>query len=881
MKEKTGASVLSSIRTRFGLLTGLVILLMLLTFYLGGRYILVNLVREAEGNVQTVTTDIKKIICEEIFNLRKRTLQCVAKMAECPPEQHGQVMTRFLDADTVQVPVHVALLLDTQALFKIGFCQVPGSRQHAIDAGEVSHYFSQSSSMAQMVRENNHVTGVMLFRGKPIYASIEALRTAQGTLLGYLVLGTMLDNPSMIARFNTITRGISVSIPEKMRADPVHVKRTRLGSSLIFMHDRKFASGGTWHFGDNDFSVEMPLTDLLGNEIFSIDISLPGTISVVAHNAELWLVIFTACIGIVFVVPIFWAQSRMVLNPLTEISSRIQEIGTHHLDGDMDVIPWPKKDEFGLLVKSVNEMVAALAAKTKKIQREKEQQQAMIASVPDCLCSFDFEGRLIEIYKQPDAVEPIPGLRTGCPLSTPFFSAADCEKLKRAIRLAYAGGVQAVQISVNVKESMPRSFETRVCKKDHETALVVLRDVTREQNESEVRKQVETHLMRIEKMESLGTLAAGIAHDVNNILTIIQNTIDLTWDNPSLIEQDAIRTILQSTEKGAKLARELMTYAGQSQIQFKREDPNTFIRGIEKLMGGVVASNIILEFNLGQNLPSVELDPHQFWKVIINLLKNASEAMNGMGGAITLSTYSLTLNQSNMADFFSTHTLEEGSGVVFQIDDMGSGIPPRMLRRVFEPFFSTKAVGRGLGLATVFGIVDAHSGGIAISSEVGKGTSFRVWVPEAKAAPVALPVQNANASAATPADPQAKRSEPPLVLIVEDDPAIMQTTKILLRSMKVETLDASNKRDALASFHRFSEKIALVLLDAQMGHLDNVRLLAALRRSRVDIPVVIVSGHNENYVRQMFESQDFDGFLSKPYTRDELVQIIKKFTNWG
>jgi CheY-like chemotaxis protein len=142
-------------------------------------------------------------------------------------------------------------------------------------------------------------------------------------------------------------------------------------------------------------------------------------------------------------------------------------------------------------------------------------------------------------------------------------------------------------------------------------------------------------------------------------------------------------------------------------------------------------------------------------------------------------------------------------------------------------------------------------------------------------------VQNANASAATPADPQAKRSEPPLVLIVEDDPAIMQTTKILLRSMKVETLDASNKRDALASFHRFSEKIALVLLDAQMGHLDNVRLLAALRCSRVDIPVVIVSGHNENYVRQMFESQDFDGFLSKPYTRDELVQIIKKFTNWG
>lgn len=449
--------------------------------------------------------------------------------------------------------------------------------------------------------------------------------------------------------------------------------------------------------------------------------------------------------------------------------------------------------------------------------------------------------------------------------------------------------IQMVIISCRELDGAYRHFETRISRMDPFFALVILRDVTKEWHERETRQQMESRLAKIEKMESLGNLAAGIAHDFNNILSIIHNTVDTTWGGP-LQEKNqevelAVGTIREAASKGAALTRELMTYAGHTHIAFKREDPNVLVLDLEKLMERVIAHNVVLEFKLTPGLPPVDADPHQFWKVLINILKNASEAMNGAPGHIRLSTFPFEMTEPAKEAFFATHELVGGHGVVFQVDDTGAGIPQELIGRLFEPFFSTKAVGRGLGLATVFGIVDAHNGGIAIDSEPGKGTSFRVWIPAARADAAPAAPQTASAAAGQPAPDEAAHPAPaaaalaerPCVLIVEDDRAILKTTGILLNSLGATCLMAATKRQALALFRKHADEVRLILLDAQTGNLDNVKLLTALRMRKPHVPTVIVSGHSESRISELFASEPFNGFLSKPYTIEELKAALRPF----
>lgn len=598
------------------------------------------------------------------------------------------------------------------------------------------------------------------------------------------------------------------------------------------------------------------------------------------QDAAVWMmvVIAIASIGTLFIILVFSLQARMIFAPLRQITAAVKKtMGGHYPPGDYPKLQWDGQDEFGLFVQSINEMVSSLSEKTQAIAEQREYQAALLASIPDCVCLFDREARLVKMYKQPDLVSPIRGMHAGECLMAPFFLEQDCEHLQEAIGKTFGTGKsQLAFVSLRETSDMFRHFEVRACKINPEHALVVLKDITREKRESDHRKQIEGHLVRVEKIESLGTLAAGIAHDVNSMLTVIRNTLEITWKDPVKEELEGIRTILQAAEKGSQLTRELMTYAGQNQVKFKRSDPNEIVLAMEKLLQGVMASNVILDLDLKENLPKVDVDPHQFWKVLLNLLKNASEAMNGLRGAVRIRTYEMTLTEQSKRDFFCTHSLTCEPGVVFEISDTGVGIPKEILKRIFEPFFSTKSSGRGLGLATAFGIVDTHNGAISIASEVGKGATFRIWLPVSKMAPTEDDQDKVSESVISV---KKATSDRPCVLIIEDDRAVLQTTRILLQSLGIDSLEAVSKRDAIGVFGKSSDRISLVFLDATIDNLDNVKLLGLLRQHNPDIPVVIVSGYSEKRISQMFANQPFEGFLGKPYTRDQLIAAIRPFVN--
>lgn len=600
----------------------------------------------------------------------------------------------------------------------------------------------------------------------------------------------------------------------------------------------------------------------------------------VERSEVVWVsvVIAVASMGTLCIILVFSLQSRMVFAPLKQIREAVNKIGQgEYQAGDCLKLKWAADDELGLFVQSVDKMALRLTEKTAALAQERDYQLALLASIPDCVCLFNQESRLVQMYKQPDLVAPIRGLIVGECLQDPFFMEQDAEHLQTAILKALGTGKsQLAFLSLRETAEQFRHFEVRVCRINQGHALVVLKDISREMRESDQKRQVEGRLIRVEKIESLGTLAAGIAHDVNSMLTVIRNTLEVTWKDPVTHEIEGIRTILQAAEKGSQLTRELMTYAGQNQVKFKRTDPNEMVLSLEKLLQGVMASNVILELMLGADLPKVDADQNQFWKVLLNLLKNASEAMNGLRGVVRISTYAFTLTEQNKQAFFCTHSLTCDLGVVFEIADTGVGIPKEILKRIFEPFFSTKSSGRGLGLATAFGIVDTHNGAIAISSEVGKGTVFRIWLPVSKRIPLEADEETSDDRAL----PRPKTmSQPPCVLIVEDDRAVLRTTRILLQSLGIDSLEAVSKRDAIGVFGKHAEHINLVLLDATIDNLDNVKLLEQFRQQNATVPVVIVSGYSEKRIQELFASQPIEGFLGKPYTRDQLITALRPFVD--
>jgi len=888
-------SAFRSIRTKFGLVMAGILLGLLLVFYLGGRFILVHMIREAEKDIQVIGSDVKNIVYSELGYLRKTAIRAADAFLRAGGEVTHEFLQAQLDPFFMKgaTPVNLAIALAADGSFQKGCFQTPDTPPLPIEASEILPYLAPLPSLLDTNTVRQLPSGLITFRQKPVLIGSAPLKTPSGEIAGFILTGSLFHTHPLLSRINKVSHGMQVTIAEHHVRPATSKGKSPLSPTAgifpVFSDALNIYSGGRWHLGENVFETVIPIHDILGREVTSISIRLPQSFSSLASIALGWLTVFVASVGILFVLPIFWLQTRIVLNPLCSLAEQIRRIGEGHLDGNCASLYWPHKDEFGMLAQSVNSMLDALSRKTKQVDQIEQHQRALIAGMPDGLCVFDTDAHLVAVHKQPDYTLPIPGLIPGCPVRPPLFPDADCETLRKAISEAFkTENIQMVLVSCRESDNTYRHFEARICRMDAYFALVIFRDVTSEWRDRETRMQVESRLSKIQKMESLGNLAAGIAHDVNNILAIVQNTVEATWENPDPETRKAVATILQATGKGAALTRELMTYAGQTRITFKREDPNSLILDLEKLMGSVVAPNVSIELKLTPNMPLVDTDPQQFWKVIINLLKNASEAMSGARGHIRISTYPFMLTPVNIADFFSTHALSPGSGVVFQIDDTGSGIPPEIIKRLFEPFFSTKAIGRGLGLATVFAIVDAHNGGIAIDSEQGKGTTFRIWLPAVKEDTRATPVQHTPAAAlpstvgphdkeaAVPTPPAAKKS-PPRVLLIEDDPAILQSTSFALRSLNAEPLTAATKREALSIFRKQGDSISLILLDAHIGHLDNVRLLSTLRLRNPNVPIVVISGYNEARIREMFASESYDGFLSKPYTRSELEAVLNRF----
>ena len=865
-----------SIRTQYSIATAFFLLLILGVFYIGGRIVLVHLVRDAEQQVREIGADISRIAYRNADSVRRNNVRHLPWVAK---QLAGRVSPAEIMSDSAGRGFSLLVDYTANGEFVAG-CVRTDVGPRKLDAADLAAYAEQIGSWIQGLSGTNDAAtavGIMHVGSRSHYVSLTRYGTDKTD--GYAVLGSLFDSSAFSAQVNEGFGGFEVRVSSRktdVNAPTVRNgaipgsslrERNSFGLAPMLSEALDFYSGGFWDIGGNSFEAVFAIRDIAGNPITMIAVSLPKTFTNVTRSALGRLTFFISMAGIVLILPIFWFQGRVLLNPLTKMTEAIRNLGQNHTATDCPRIEWEGKDEFAHLAASVNRMLETISARTVELAQLESRQRAMIACVPDALVVFDRAGRLVSVIKQSEG-KPVPGLAADEKPLIELCSEGQASRFLERLEQTFATGQATMARGRTGEESDPyaRYFELRLSRMDDHFALGIIRDMTREVGERRRRVEAEKRASDFSKRESLTLLAAGIAHDVNNVLSVILNTAESALAGSIgegvRQEMDAIR---DAVKRGSAMTKELMAYAGQSKIMLVRANAGMIIKDVQMIADRVVGKNIVLCYRFGDNLPDVDADPNQFWKVLFNIIKNASEAIGQRPGTICLSAEPFEMTAALASVFISERPLAPGKGVMFRIADDGPGIRPELLPRLFDPYVSSKALGRGLGLATVRTIVESHGGGIRVTSQVDIGTTFHVFLPESKLA----------RESEEPAGKQRARGELPTeVLLVDNDEAILQTTSILLKVLKVETHVAHNRHESLAILRRFSSRIGAIILDANLGGIDTLRLLDAFRIASPQTPIIVSSGSSEESMRKMFAAHPYDAFLAKPYTMDELKEIL-------
>ncbi len=388
------------------------------------------------------------------------------------------------------------------------------------------------------------------------------------------------------------------------------------------------------------------------------------------------------------------------------------------------------------------------------------------------------------------------------------------------------------------------------------------RDVTAKIAAQKEKEKLQSQLDHAQRMEAVGTLAGGIAHDFNNLLMGIMGNVSLLASKVGAGGPlfDYIRAIEQCVESGATLTRQLLGYARGGKYQVTAVNLNTTVQRTADMFGRT-KKEIHIQARYQEDIWPVEADQGQIEQVLVNLYVNAWQAMTE-NLTLILSTANLILDQAYTTSF----GVKPGPYVSVSVQDHGRGIQPDIMKRIFEPFFTTKKMGRGtgLGLASAFGIIKNHGGIIDVSSQVGQGTTFTIYLPAVSRIPEKI------SASATDFSPSGSGT----LLVVDDEPYILNALTGILQDVGYHVIPANSGRQAIAVFEKEKDRIDAVLLDMIMPDLNGQQVLAKLKKSRPDIKVILSSGYSLNGIEEKDQPAAGDGFIQKPYHIEQLTSLL-------
>jgi PAS domain S-box-containing protein len=397
-------------------------------------------------------------------------------------------------------------------------------------------------------------------------------------------------------------------------------------------------------------------------------------------------------------------------------------------------------------------------------------------------------------------------------------------------------------------------------------ALIFVEDVTDREHAMEAQQKLSEQLLQAQKMESIGRLAGGVAHDFNNILSIIIGYSDLVMkslpnDSPA---QEELQIINESGKRAAKLTGQLLAFSRKQVLEMKVTNLNAIVKDMSKMLSRMIGEDVALDLDVSNRTSNILADPSQVEQILMNLAVNARDAMP-QGGSFNVEISDVELDEKFTRDHEGSTM---GSFVRLRVKDTGEGMEPGDQEKIFEPFYTTKEKGKGtgLGLATVYGIVKQHKGYIYVSSEIGSGTTFDTY----------LPVVQSKTKAEINVDQQNITHRSETVLVVEDEPTIRMLICSILTPLGFNILEAGDGFEALEASANYKGEINLVLTDVIMPRMNGHEFVERLQQSRPSTKVIFMSGYTDDVIAKHGVLEPGIAFIQKPIISRNLVDKIQK-----
>lgn len=618
----------------------------------------------------------------------------------------------------------------------------------------------------------------------------------------------------------------------------------------------------------------------IGNQTFTVVVEKE---LLQAFNLVVDTLVFTAVslfIALAAAAFIGYKTAHRIVGPIESLVATAQAIEAGDLSPRADI---PSQDEIGVLAAAFNRMtnrlsqtmagleenIAALEASESALQKSETLFRILFESAPTGITILDLNGRYLRLNRAFCDMLGYTREELTNRLFLDFGPETENQQVIACGRQLIAGEIQEYQL------------EKRYRHRDGHLVSTIL-SVTLVRNEQgepryflshsvdiSERKRTEEALRQSQKLESIGVLAGGIAHDFNNLLTsvIAQSSLAIHRLNAPEKAQEHIEKGLKSAEKAADLTRQLLAYAGKGQFQVEALDLNQLILENAGLFETISLDRVDIEMDLAASLPLVQADRGQMQQLLMNLVMNGTEAIEAEHGRVWIKTSvaRLPFSPDEPAAPAGLNLLP-GRYVCLEVGDTGKGMDEETISQIFDPFFSTKALGRGLGLSATLGIIRHQHGDLSVQSRLGQGTTFRVFLPG-----LAGPQQRL---APEPASPEPVPIQA-TVLVIDDEAPVREAVRDILGIANIQVLMAGDGREGLDRFESFQDQIDLVLLDLQMPVMDGEETYLALKQMAPDVKIILSSGYSKTEMAARFAGAGLAGFLQKPYNLQGLLQIVQ------
>ncbi len=389
-------------------------------------------------------------------------------------------------------------------------------------------------------------------------------------------------------------------------------------------------------------------------------------------------------------------------------------------------------------------------------------------------------------------------------------------------------------------------------------------ELERRQTEEE-KHLLELQFQQTQKLESLGVLSGGIAHDFNNILAIIKGNCSLATMYSENIEH-YIKEIDKASDRAAALCRQMLAYAGKATLTPTQIVLWLLVDDVVSMLKATISQNVVIKTCYSPDTSSFMGDASQLRQVVMNLIINAAEAIGNTQGEVCVLLSKAVIKAGLAEKDYNGKIILPGKYICMEVTDNGCGMDEETKWRIFEPFYSTKFTGRGLGMSAVLGIIKSHGGALQLHSQLGQGTTFKVY----------LPVQKSDSARDDDTSASAPWQGNGTILLVEDEDKVRLITKSLLENIGFSVLEAVNGKEALELYRKNATDIRLVVTDMGMPVMDGYELFNELKKLNPRLPIIVSSGHGDAEVSSRLGTDNIAGLISKPYGTDQLREVLKR-----